>query len=274
MRYDVDRIIEDSDSYEVAQAIGIECVRKGKNVFIPCPGHLMRKGRIDTHIGNARLTRNGYYCESCGKAVSTVGMVMEVKNIGYREAIEFVGDLNGGKEMYETHDSEWEKYNHEYQYKTNKKAQKTKKKLPLIGWKNQKEIALEPDYDKSFYPIFCYLSKPKETAQKHGRLNADGDVDYEWLVVDKTKRISIATLYQEDYEAYLYLVASKSGEMLTRINDVLAYFKNSQTDFCANMVYVLTQKRDVCTEILMQHIEALVELQMEKEEKRVLLKVS
>ena len=38
MRYDANRIIEDADPFEVVQATNIEWQKKGKNVFIRCPG--------------------------------------------------------------------------------------------------------------------------------------------------------------------------------------------------------------------------------------------
>lgn len=237
MRYDADRIIEDADPLEVVSALGMDSQKRGKNVFIRCPGHLSRMGHIDEHMSNAWLTRNGYYCSSCGKAVSVIEMVMEVKGCSYWEALAFVADLNGGRELY-VDKSSVSKY--DYSHSGTKQMVPQKKVMPLKR-EMQEMIGLlgATSFEKCFCPIFVYPNEPEETAKKHGRMNADGSIDYEWLVLDRTKRMSLVMLYEEDYEAYLWLIKEKCGERLEIIKDILSEVGESKEEVWINISYVL-----------------------------------
>ena len=127
MWYDADKIIRESNSLNVAKALGMEIRKRGKVYNIFCPGHKMRSHKEDRHMGNAYLTPHGYKCEACGVCVNTVKMAMEVAGFNYKEALEFVADVNGGREFY--YDEEKNKDNYSYdkkkKYDENKKDRKS-----------------------------------------------------------------------------------------------------------------------------------------------------
>ena len=269
MRYDANRIIEDADPFEVVQATNIEWQKKGKNVFIRCPGHLNRIGKEDQHVNNAWLTKHGYFCGVCGVAVNTVSMVMEARNCTYREALEFVADLNGGRELYVDKDSTTNFQTDKIfaPYGTYDYSKKQDKKCKMLPWNLQDEIGLNIGSNKSFYPIFCYTDKPEENAEKTGRIDIDGNIEYEWLVMDRTKKMSLADLYKDDYEAYLWLITSKCEERLEIINDCLKHFSSQTNEFCVNMKYVLTQKADFVKNIYEEHAKELERIQQKDKKK-------
>ena len=269
MRYDANRIIEDADPFEVVQATNIEWQKKGKNVFIRCPGHLNRIGKEDQHVNNAWLTKHGYFCSVCGVAVNTVSMVMEARNCTYREALEFVADLNGGRELYVDKDSTTNFQTDKIfaPYGTYDYSKKQDKKCKMLPWNLQDEIGLNIGSNKSFYPIFCYTDKPEENAEKTGRIDIEGNIEYEWLVMDRTKKMSLADLYKDDYEAYLWLITSKCEERLEIINDCLKHFSSQTNEFCVNMKYVLTQKADFVKNIYEEHAKELERIQQKDKKK-------
>lgn len=57
--YDGERILSDADTVDVAEYIGLDVIRRGKNNLIKCPGHLKRLHREDNNFGSCILTDHG-----------------------------------------------------------------------------------------------------------------------------------------------------------------------------------------------------------------------
>mgnify|MGYP004589221785 CR=1 FL=1 len=91
---------EEADAVEIAKAIGMKIYPKGRNNFILCPGHEKRLGKPDVNPTNAVITREGYYCFSCGCFVKTPDMIMEFLGCGIKDAFKIIADLLGGEELY------------------------------------------------------------------------------------------------------------------------------------------------------------------------------
>lgn len=100
-RMDIRRLVEDCNAENVAEAIGMDIMSKGKYQYILCPGHQARLGKPDNHIGNAVLWEKGYYCYACGCFVKTHNMVMEYVGCSSSEAYEIMADAMGGMSLYE-----------------------------------------------------------------------------------------------------------------------------------------------------------------------------
>lgn len=270
--YDSNRIIEDARPIDVARALGIETKNMGRNTFILCPGHLQRKGRPDRHFGNARLTPHGYVCESCGKTVSVIGMTMEVLNCSYPEALEFVAELNGGKEQYLSPESAPDNIR-KFCMKDGNPDLSLEKIRPL-GYEQLKQIGLNPEYPSNLvfngfrYPISFFDYVPEFIGSNRGAyayLDKDNDWKYNWIECDesKEKEMSLGALYRENYEAYLCMIVRKCLEKVDEINFLLDIFSddNNGNEFVSNLNYTLMKNKRDINKIIDNFMSAMTEYQ-------------
>ena len=262
--YDKDRILEDSNALLVAQALHMQVVKKGKNHFIPCPGHLARKGHIDHNIGNAYLTQRGYYCSSCGEFVNNIKMVMEVENFSYSEALEFVADVNGGKEFYideaRTQEAnQWNESSDTDSVKAEAEMSRKRNQIKMITWQEQQLIGLAPcSYESQYFPIQVYFEKPKEETMLFSKFSGNTETwKKEWIVSDRSQGMSLAKLYNEDYEAYLWLVVEKCSGVLKILKEAEEPLSKSCHEFSVNLYYIFRKQRKEIEKILKKHQKAL-----------------
>jgi len=164
--YDKDRIINDSDGLTVARAIGIKLNKAGKTYQLLCPGHINRYGKPDKNFGNAWITKHGYYCAACETAVNTVNMVIEASGLSYKEALEFVAELNGGKEYY-IDEEKTKEYSQNSLYSTRRKSNSdTHSSMPkCISWKEMRILGFSPLYDNFRYPLASFENEPTWLAE-------------------------------------------------------------------------------------------------------------
>lgn len=236
--FDKDKIMRDADPYQIALSIGMETKKKGKYVFIRCPGHAKRLGHEDAHMGNAYLTRKGYYCHSCGKAVDAITMVMEYLGCDYAEALSTIADINGNREMY--YDDEKMDYN------TNKKAKKEKMKHPpMISHEEQLLIGLCPKYERTKIPI-SFSSYGKDGYERYDIKSCTGYLKYSTNPED---RMNLSSLYKEDYDMYRCLIARKCLEAIDKYENTIKLLPEygklfpalATADMQIGLQYVLTQ---------------------------------
>ena len=160
--YDKDRIINDSDGLTVARALGLKLNKAGKTYQLLCPGHIDRYGKPDRSFGNAWITKHGYYCAACNTAVNTVNMVIEASGLSYKEALEFVAELNGGKEYY-IDEEKTKEFSRPASYSENKKETSSKlSDMPkCISWREMKILGFSPLYDNFKYPLASFENNPE-----------------------------------------------------------------------------------------------------------------
>ena len=94
--YDIDKLIEASNSLDVAEAIGLPIKRSGRNIFCECPSHRKVLGKDDNNISNCVLTPHGYTCFSCGAKGTVLQMVMDYCNVPFPKALDIVAGVTGG----------------------------------------------------------------------------------------------------------------------------------------------------------------------------------
>lgn len=214
--FDKEKIMSDADSYQIAQALGMDTRRKGNYVFIRCPGHADRIGHEDTKIGNAYLTPKGYHCCACGITVNAIKMVMEYTNCSYAEALEQIAEINGGKEQY---------YDEEKMNSSRNKNRKRKNTVPkMISYEDQRMIGLNPDYKKTCFPV-SYSDVPKKGYKRNEKR---GRTCYLKNSFASELQMSLTKLYREDYDTYCGLVVLKCLETIDRYE----FVRDHLTDIC------------------------------------------
>ena len=66
-------------------------VREGRNVSVRCCMHAdtRKSAVIDTY-------NNLYYCHTCGKGGNAVNVIMELENLGFKDALERANEITAG----------------------------------------------------------------------------------------------------------------------------------------------------------------------------------
>ena len=96
--YNLELLTETVTPEDVAHAIGLEIVKKGKNVYCECPSHRKFLGRADGKVSNCVLNDYGYVCFACGAHGSVFDMVMDYCDISFKEAVKKIADIAGVSE--------------------------------------------------------------------------------------------------------------------------------------------------------------------------------
>ena len=83
----------DANSVSIAEVVrhfGGE-VKEGRNVSVRCCMHddSRKSAVIDTY-------NNLYYCHTCGKGGNAVNVIMELENVGFKDALARAGEIIGG----------------------------------------------------------------------------------------------------------------------------------------------------------------------------------
>lgn len=95
MFYDRREVLQNADPETVARSLGIPMENRGRYTYLLCPGHERNFGKTDHSFGNAILTNHGYHCFACNRSGSVFDMVMEMKNVSFHEAIDYVAKTTG-----------------------------------------------------------------------------------------------------------------------------------------------------------------------------------
>lgn len=217
MFYDVEQIMNNANSYDVAIAIGMEVIpRCGKN-YIHCPGHMDRLGKMDNTPNNAILTEKGYYCFACGCSVNLIQMVEEYyknylgQTLNFSEILGIIADTCGGREMYSLSQK---KYNISKKEKIENFIL-SKDELQLIGIKPQVKIK---NYLFS-YPNFCNNLKIREQQEKRYFFNPSvNDFEHEFVVYN-TSPCSIYSFYLESPNECIEMLLEKTTEKMENLRE-------------------------------------------------------
>lgn len=94
MWFNVEQICEDADCREYAAKRGIKIVSRGSTSFIKCPDH--KADTSNSHFSNCQLSKNGYYCYSCGSKGNIISLAMNELSMDFQEAcidiIDYLGN--------------------------------------------------------------------------------------------------------------------------------------------------------------------------------------
>lgn len=147
-------ILEESTGMMVAQYFGLDIVSRGSRNYIKCPGHVDRLGREDKNIGNCVLTEKGYHCYSCNKSVDTIGMVREIANCEFADALKILADMCGGEKYFSVDNNQQE-------------IDVPFKNVSFLGMQNPNKclciVDVCTDYpDSDIYPLSKYTYQEKD----------------------------------------------------------------------------------------------------------------
>lgn len=212
MYYDIEKITENANAYDVAVAIGMDVISKGGRNYIYCPGHIDRLGKMDNTPKNAILTNKGYHCFACGVTVNLFQMVQEYyKNylgteLTFSEILEIVADTCGGREMYTLSKKD---YSH-----SKKEFVETfilsKEELSLIGIfpqiKNKNYLYSVPKYSED-------LIQKQYQEKRYFLDKTTNDFDSEYIIYS-TVPYSIYSFYQESEGECIKMLLEKTNEKI------------------------------------------------------------
>lgn len=182
--YDINLLVENSDSQEVADAIGLRTLTKGKNTYCECPSHRKFLGRNDNNISNCVLTPHGYVCFACGAKGNVINMIMDYCDISFPDAVKKLAGITGGSFCIESNSA--------------KKQPFSSEDLALIGLSS--------------------LANPKGDAGKEilgvSRFKPESAVCFrrgdEYVTYSSAKRITLYQLFCEDEKLYYELISDNA----------------------------------------------------------------
>lgn len=198
--YNTDRLIQEADPQTIAEAIGLEVVRKGSNLYCECPSHEKRLGKRDSKISNCVLTAHGYCCFACGEKGDVIQMVMDYKKLSFVKAAELVSNITGG--------------NYTLDEETVQKQPFSADELGLIGLTS---IA-NPDGDAGKKILGVSRLRPED-----GKFFRRGD---EYVIYDTEKKITLTQIYNENPEMYYTLIKKNAKIALNKYKKLHEAFLN------------------------------------------------
>ena len=257
-QFDTDLIKSIADVETVAESLGLETRRQGKNISILCPDH------NDQHFGSCFLTKSGYNCYACGSHGDMIHLVMHVLHSSFEEACEYIASIYGRTEDFRFASSE----------RPNKRLLDDES-LRLIG------LGREPEGDRVYAHKYVVLnpSDVEDILEPTQRLKwvpvrSRRYTGY-YIVQDLLSSNPLRDLLFEDEAAYNELIARKAGEaadkyraMIEMAKDPMRYYTNEQYDefliacHCeevadtvgfVNWEKVLLQKIRKCDNIRIEH---------------------
>lgn len=83
------------DAFKVVQHMKMYYQERNGRIHIYCPGHEIRMGKKDNHLGNCILYKSGYRCYSCGVFVPVHEMIMEYQSCSFEEAYQIIETVMG-----------------------------------------------------------------------------------------------------------------------------------------------------------------------------------
>jgi hypothetical protein len=225
MGFDREALIENANAYDVAQAIGMNVVKRGTKYFIPCPGHETRLGKPDRKTTNAVLTPKGYRCYACDVNVGLIDMVMEFLGCDAKTAMENIAQTCGGAALYQTGVS----------HEDIKKAGISRSDIELIGLAgncsgaSSKRLLNASDSE----PIF-----------EEGTFHCKTDDGY--YMYEKIEGWNLNRLYRENEWKFNNLIAYKARESMFRYQKAMKVFCDRDAEK-AKVVYDIFEE-DGCLE--------------------------
>lgn len=193
MRYDLDKLREEANAFDVAEAIGMQMYKAGSTWYVECVSGL----HSETKINHNQLRKNGCYCYSCGKKYDVIGMVIAYYEnvvgspISFKEACGIVADTCGAREDYMVNARSGD-------YVPSKLL--AEQELEALGLCKSRRIRVITSFADNKYEF------PKDERDRVEYAN-NGYAYY-----SSAAAININTLYREDKEAFTNLIQRKCVE--------------------------------------------------------------
>lgn len=214
---DVEKLVEASDSLDVAESIGLPIKRAGKNIYCECPSHRKILGREDSNISNCVLTPHGYHCFACGASGNVIQMVMDYCNVTFPQALERVSKITGGN-FYVSKGVE----------DTVKKQPFSAEDLELIGMTS----VANPEGDAGREILGVSRFRPKSNV-----FFRRGD---EYVIYSSVKRITLNQLFAENKKLYFELIEENAKIALDKYKNLYNCFNNRGSELFQSVFEILS----------------------------------
>ncbi len=239
-KYNIKLLLAEADCLTIADMLGINGTKKGKNHYIECPEHFKRTGKRETKFDNCILNERGYYCFSCGASGSIIKLVQNHQNKTEDEACKIICDLLGNEDRY---------------IYAGKKAYfpLTKEEVDAIGLLPyvKCENVLNMDIDKKQGGSYLKIISPKYRVKEEKRKSWDLSADYYLFGTYQTE--SLYNLYEEDKNAFTDIIVGKAKEAYNTY-DWLYRSKLADMFLSPEMSYTFKgyakRRRRICADIL------------------------
>lgn len=205
VKYDIDRLKEDTDIVDVANAFGVESKGSGKTMQFICPS----PDHADRHFGSCKLTKDGkgIICYACAgangkhKTWDCISLLTECFGYKFPEACAYLADMTGNPSAYISHG---EVPNND---KVTRPKRLSEKEQEFLGLHNPKGIV--------YIPVGSSVEKvealpPGYVCREHDTMLPDGIFETEWLILKKEEN-----LLALDSEAFREVVLAKCRERIS-----------------------------------------------------------
>lgn len=202
LTYDYKAIVDSVSCFEIADVLGIEQRKRGKNTYIRCPEHVQNTGKLENVIDNCVLYESGYHCFSCQANGNVINLVQHVMQVSAKEACKFICEYLGGdvSAFCSNSSTPWQM-----------RLPLTPKELGLLGLCSKATV---------LHPKFSDICKiPKDEVMDDYELLPDlsryldeesGAPEY---VYGEKECVMLQTLYQEEPDVFFDLVYGKLEEL-------------------------------------------------------------
>lgn len=235
-----DTVIEDikavADPETVAECLGIDTKRRGKNLSILCPCH------DDQHYGSCYLTRKGFKCYACGASGDVMDLVQRTKNCSFLEACEYVGDIYG--------------------IKTDVSIP-TPKRKKLLDSKYLSLIGLNPDTEKVYIdkaiidaPIDPDFQLGPGQRLKWFPSGSDSEPDY-YVLQEVASSNPLRDLLETDEAEYHALICRKASEAADTYRDMIKFVQNPARFFNEHCHSPKSMLMMYCSELVCREVGML-----------------
>lgn len=206
--YDIDNIMSSLTLLDVVEYLDIPHAKRGSTIFLQCPN----PNHIEKKYDNCAISKKGNSCTcySCGEHFGRFQIVKKWheksygQNLNGQEVYGILGDIAGGRERFLL--SEKGKYHQKNKFPF------SNQQLDLLGLeKNNRPIRVVLNCEK-----YSYYDK------KDNMLYED-----EYEISEEQVPISVMELWNNDKEAFWYLINSRAKNMIFRNHELYEQFKEN-----------------------------------------------
>lgn len=168
------------------------------DIYCPDPEH------HDHHFGNCRMQEDGrYYCFACKNGGSIFDFFMQQFDCSFPQAAEMITEALGGPDIFLTTTHRWGSFD-EDGFLAESISNKDKELLRLKKEKTRPRIPKDFTYEKPENGEFRTVYQKMDDEELKG-----------YLIIKPSKEMfSLKALYNEDREAYDFLVVGKARERM------------------------------------------------------------
>lgn len=215
-----DEIKNRLDILSVADSMGLQTRKNGGYTWITCPCHRNFVGKDDNSPTNCIVNKdNTYHCFACNHSGDIFDMIMQYKNVSFKEAMEEAAEMAGiSLDTVNT--------------STQKPVFFTASDFELLGLTNDK--------NRHCNVVGCTPIKSSSNVSKYKSSLFQKEDNY--LLEDDDNSFSLYQLEKEDPETFYRMVYGKAEEQRKKIKDIASDLKEYKGEHILNIIDILKKK--------------------------------